>query len=1153
MPLQTFTKPPGARIDYSVQMAVGDSHIDGAAEVVILDCRGDAVAAGNTAAPTIVAESVAVAGAVVHVRIAGGKRDTEWYIRVRVNLADGQIKEKHAPLYIRFPIESEADTSVVQMGAADTVSQTQLAAAVRAETLLRTAADAAQDERIAANTAHRIDGVSVEGRVVTFALPDGGEERLELPNAVTGLAIADRILTATYIDGSTEEIELPAGGDGGGQTAEQVRDAIREAVNALVIPPPLATFVPLWGAQAGANAPVAPVIPLNKLLPAGAGFVADNAIVGIWRQERFAPAPGETLWMSLVIIFANNATLVSPPIAVNELSAADRDTLASIADLARRVGQNDAKRGAAIWAQDRGDGGLTISDSAVPRSITRDSEVSEVFIGAAFADGVLTLTRKDGNNPLQLNLSALMDGAGLTEEQVDNRIKPFARSGGDVLILEADLAPAVVAKLNAMGGAGSPNVGARLVVAAAAGGETLQFPADIGDYDLVLVHVTEGGEQRVGVLSAKGDLAASFARRRFSGTSDAIYDLATRTLSRADSGNSDLVFVSAELYQINGVSEPQLNAALATRDGLLNLLGEADNSLAAAIAGKQSASPALTELARATVTHDDNATWRQNAEGHRTYGAPLTRAFAKAFGEDIRTDSADIFAPDAALGALILPAAARRVVFANPGSQANGLPGIRSYYTDAVGVSGMDAASEAARARLIVAFTYSMKFEIASDGVRRPLLNTRNAAGAQVANIIDFLDGNLIVRRADAGGATSRRERSWQSGLVTTQGESHPFGLNNQPLLFRVPAGIAAGSAIGVTVHADIEGVDSGDPVVDIVNPNWDADLAASNRVWNIPNINNPAATVSYDAATRILRVLPTANFAHNDVENFNISATYTRTESWNQPTSHSDFWLSAGDDHDRFGLENDALDSTRHPRRRLDVFAVFEPLREGSDQVAVRLWINGHPNNGGHPIDLARRVSEIFPAGWRLYVGGAEYNVGRLTGDRYSPGEAPTNAQALAMHLAHRGGDVGLGAFRKAADAPEVSLPFRLTATDRDGNKAGMFYISERLNAVGLDDLNEGDDPIKINLTDAESVLVGVAPEVAGGGGGGGGGGWFEIPIDEISATSFTHRFSAQNVRVEFSFPTNSADANATFALDGVAGLIGSNKIWLRKKVRAR
>ena len=126
-------------------------------------------------------------------------------------------------------------------------------------------------------------------------------------------------------------------------------------------------------------------------------------IVAPWGQSRPENVPdGQTLWMVSVIIFDDNSTIVGPPQAVHELSAADMTAIGSLTALAARVAINDAKRAAALWARDRGDGAQTIPDIAVPSSIARDSELSELLEGAAFEDGLLSLARHDGNNPIAI-------------------------------------------------------------------------------------------------------------------------------------------------------------------------------------------------------------------------------------------------------------------------------------------------------------------------------------------------------------------------------------------------------------------------------------------------------------------------------------------------------------------------------------------------------------------------------------------------------------------------------------------------------------------------------------------------------------------------------------------------------------------------------
>ena len=261
------------------------------------------------------------------------------------------------------------------------------------------AADDALRADVNANTARRLGDITLAGRTITFAF-QGGAETLTLPNFVKAVALNGSTLTITHLDDSTEDITLPTGGVGG-QTAQQVQDAIRAAIAALTIPPPMANWRTLFALVEGDVAPVIPVIPQNRLLPAGQGFVGSDVVVAPWTQLLPAAVPaGQTLWQVGVLIFGDNSVIVGGLVRTSPTTA-DRTALDSIAALRRDL---NANRSAAIWAQDLGGGERTISDAAIPSSIARDSELSELLNGASWQDGLFSLTRHDGNNPVQLRI-----------------------------------------------------------------------------------------------------------------------------------------------------------------------------------------------------------------------------------------------------------------------------------------------------------------------------------------------------------------------------------------------------------------------------------------------------------------------------------------------------------------------------------------------------------------------------------------------------------------------------------------------------------------------------------------------------------------------------------------------------------------------------
>ena len=265
---QVFYKSPGATWDFRVAINVGEATLS-APTAVILDGCGEPVAEGNANAPTATAPTIE--GAQINVRVSGGANKTNWYLRVNANLSDGRKAEKYVPLVITYPIEPVADPIVVSMGGGEGITQAQLTAAIRAEAQARETADNALRTDIDANTARRVVGVAIAGRTITFTYP-GAAETIQLPNGFKDVSVNGSTLTFTRYDDTTTEITLPSSGGGGGQTAQQVQDAIRTEIAKLDIPPRMVTLTMLFALVAGDDAPVAPTIPINRLQPAGQGL-----------------------------------------------------------------------------------------------------------------------------------------------------------------------------------------------------------------------------------------------------------------------------------------------------------------------------------------------------------------------------------------------------------------------------------------------------------------------------------------------------------------------------------------------------------------------------------------------------------------------------------------------------------------------------------------------------------------------------------------------------------------------------------------------------------------------------------------------------------------------------------------------------------------
>ena len=484
--LQSFYKTPGAVWDFRIEIAAGEAALSDATAAIV-DRNGNAVAAGATGAPTV--GEPTIEGAIIVVRVSGGARGTEWYLKINANLSDGRKAEKYAPLSIQYPLSPAADPIVVEMGGGGGVSPSQLNSAVAAEARAREAADDALRVDVNANTARRLGDITLAGRTITFAF-QGGAETLTLPNFVRAVALNGSTLTITHLDDSTEDITLPTGGVGG-QTAQQVQDAIRTAIAALTIPPPMANWRTLFALVVGDDAPVIPVITKNLLLPAGQGFVGDDVVVAPWTQLLPASVPaGQTLWQVGVLIFGDNSVIVGGLVRTSPTTA-DRTALDSIAALRRDL---NANRSAAIWAQDLGGGERTISDAAIPSSIARDSELSELLNGASWQDGLFSLTRHDGNNPVQL------------------RILPAGGAVGDVLKRTAN---GLAWQADNTGGGGSGAADSLVSITARGIGATAELVWEArGGVSMAIgypaVPIPQGQDDNAKVLTADGSGAYSW-------------------------------------------------------------------------------------------------------------------------------------------------------------------------------------------------------------------------------------------------------------------------------------------------------------------------------------------------------------------------------------------------------------------------------------------------------------------------------------------------------------------------------------------------------------------------------------------------------------------------------------------------------------------
>ena len=236
-------------------------------------------------------------------------------------------------------------------------------------------------------------------------------------------------------------------------------------------------------------------------------------------------------------------------------------------------------------------------------------------------------------------------------------------------------------------------------------------------------------------------------------------------------------------------------------------------------------------------------------------------------------------------------------------------------------------------------------------------------------------------------------------------------------------------------------------------------------QIFVFDGIANPTTNITYVAATKQIRISPTANAPSTANEHFTVGAERQEVVNFRQPTTFSDYPLLAGDSHDQFGDFVEGRDSTVHPGGEIAMFVVFEPkFAEQSPtadmQMAMRVWINGSAQNGGRKIDLGRRLNELFPNGFRPHFGQTRTNnimddyiyYTDLGAARYLAMDVPTNGEGLAMHNAQRGpdgGDKGWGAYSSFADTNKVELKTEVSGLDKSGEKVGMVRYKELLDSA--------------------------------------------------------------------------------------------------------
>ena len=420
--VQVFRKDPESALDFQITFAIGAGatlkSAGPAPTVVVKDICGNPLTGDDIPTisdVTIVDGENSEAGSAdaISFRIAGGKKGMEYLLTAKATASDTQVFAKTVWLVTDAPLGEAEDTAVIRMGAPSGISAEQLRAGLQGEARARAEAIATVRTIVDANTAKRVRSFDITGRNIVLGVgPDTGSLSVELPNSVVSITKnSDGNLVATHIDGATNILTIEAGGGGGGQTAQQVQQAIDAAIDTLrdSIPAPASRTLLMWGLEADGTTPPAPVIPDNKLKTAGQGFTDGDVIVGIWRRARPATTPaGQTLWLSIGILYDDNSRIVTDAIPFNELSEADQTAIDNIPDVS-------------AWALRSAPAATTVPDIRIPKSITRDEEAEDAFNGVSVnvQDKTLTFTRlnlrrEQGQTvpDLVLDLTALLATVG---------------------------------------------------------------------------------------------------------------------------------------------------------------------------------------------------------------------------------------------------------------------------------------------------------------------------------------------------------------------------------------------------------------------------------------------------------------------------------------------------------------------------------------------------------------------------------------------------------------------------------------------------------------------------------------------------------------------------------------------------------------------
>ena len=529
-----------------------------------------------------------------------------------------------------------------------------------------------------------------------------------------------------------------------------------------------------------------------------------------------------------------------------------------------------------------------------------------------------------------------------------------------------------------------------------------------------------------------------------------------------------------------GVMQAALDAVKTELQGQISLLSEAVFSEGQS----QPRSPVLTELAnRGTITPHQTATWKQNREGERSYPHTLDLLLAKGWpGEDLITGgNTNLFHQDGNAAAAMLhpPAAVFRKYYHDPDDGGNPWPGQATFYSgERIYATGLNAPSAENNGNLVIAFAYERK-QLAlpsADNLMHQILWSRKLDGVEIP-LLGFHNRRLVMRVANESGATQERSYSQQVGLTDNQNEANPLatGIINIP----IPADLPANTDIVITAHANVEGVDAGDPAQSfrIIAVAGSKGPQTLNFAFN--GLQSASLSAHYYSSTRNLQLTLGNGWVQNNVSNFHLSFHYVKTTTYRQATTFSEYQLLAGDGRQN-GIFVEGADSTVRAGGEVEAMLEFVPKFDDEPwnsemQMSCYARINGVLQNNGNKIDINMRLSELFPNGWHLYAGNAVgddyiyYN--RLTAVRYHAHAQPTAGEFGLMHAGQRGGDAGLGAYAKRSGIDEGDFELQMVGRDSGGNKVGMVRYKELLESV-LDDVSPNLNANR-RLLDADGIIA--------------------------------------------------------------------------------